>query len=457
MDYSKAKVAYPKLTLYAFHLYKNLAKNSNPVENANHLWEKCQNIGEKLGIVKLQRLSRVIDKVNQNKYDITQQIFPKILNFKSKKQDKNINLAGEVNPLLIHDTYAVDLTFRYPDSEVELSNLKGLNQDNCLLPSNIKASLGQSLVFFAQPVGNVYDDKLFAEHCVKALISESEFNKLNHSCQNQGKLLNGSIFEYNNDADSPQDQCHILIWLDTTPRTTALEHDGEYYYPLIELLNCRSKIIYARSESRWCYKKAREEYSKLEEKVNQFNELKNNSADSKLKDFNQWLNDIPAISFNYSRYLRDLEYQGNTIKANLKNYKLYFDKIKKLCDQDDLEFLSSFIELAEDTFIEQINTDLAYLKPGQSLFEQLIESIRGIVEIEQTKRDRSLERTVQIWGIGLGGGAIVSGIVTQHIDKPFAPTINFKYPVHPLASSFLWSFIGFLFCLAIGWLVSRQK
>lgn len=165
----------------------------------------------------------------------------------------------------------------------------------------------------------------------------------------------------------------------------------------------------------------------------------------------QWLDEIPKISFNYARYLRDLELHKTTIKTNLKNYKLYLGKIKQICLEDDLEFLSNFVELAEDTFIEQINTDLAYLTSGQNLFEQLIESIRGTVEIEQTRRDRSLEKTVQIVGIGLGGGAIASGVITQHIDKPIAPTINFKYPVHPIASSLFWSVLATGVCLLLGW------
>ncbi|MBD2302920.1 hypothetical protein [Nostoc sp. FACHB-190] len=114
--------------------------------------------------------------------------------------------------------------------------------------------------------------------------------------------------------------------------------------------------------------------------------------------------------------------------------------------------MSQFLELAEDTFIEQINTNLAYLTPGQNLFDQMIDTIRGIVEIEQAKRDRSLERTIQVLGIAFGGGAIVSGVVTQHIDKPFAP-INFKYPVHPLVSSLLLSFLATAF---IWWVAGRK-
>ena len=78
--------------------------------------------------------------------------------------------------------------------------------------------------------------------------------------------------------------------------------------------------------------------------------------------------------------------------------------------------MSNFLKLAEDTFVEQINTNLAYLTPGQNLFDQMIGTIRGIVEVEQAKRDRSLERTIQVLGIGFGGGAIISGVITIVIN-----------------------------------------
>ncbi|MEH2318355.1 hypothetical protein [Nostoc sp.] len=74
----------------------------------------------------------------------------------------------------------------------------------------------------------------------------------------------------------------------------------------------------------------------------------------------------------------------------------------------------------------------------------MVDTIRGIVETEQAESDRSLEDTIQILGTAFGGGAIVSGVVSQYIDKPFAPT-NFKYPVSPLVLSLLWSFLATAF------------
>ena len=144
----------------------------------------------------------------------------------------------------------------------------------------------------------------------------------------------------------------------------------------------------------------------------------------------------------------------------IKNYKLELDRIKKLCEQDDLAFLSSFLELAENTFVEQINTDLAYLIPAQSLFEQLIDSIRGIVEIEQTKRERNLNTTINTLGIGFGGGAIISGVVVQHIDKIKQPvdfSLSLNKPLHPFYASLFISIAATLFFTLIGWLISRRK
>ncbi|MBW4672443.1 MAG: hypothetical protein KME60_34755 [Cyanomargarita calcarea GSE-NOS-MK-12-04C] len=395
---AKTGCSRPKLTLYAFHLHYNLAQGTkHQVNDANHLWIKCQELGKKLDIPKLESLPALITAQNSQLSNIngsilTQQILP----FTAIEHQKHLHLRGEVNPLQIHDTYALDLTLRYPEPEVQLADLRGLNTDNCLLPNNINASLGQTLVLFTQPLGDIQNEQAFADACVIALLSTQTCQNLNIKCQFQGKLLGSQIYEYNNDADSPQQQCHILIWLNTNSKTTQLEEIGEYYYPLINLLNYRSKIIYARYQAMWCNQQAREDYSKLENKVIDFNDVKNQPVSSKLDKFSLWLNEIPEISLNYARQLRDLQIHKNTIQTNCKNYRIEFNKINNICiANDDLKFLLIFWELVEDTYVEQINTDLGYLQPSQNLFDQMINTIRGIVEIEQTERDRQIQQLLR--------------------------------------------------------------
>ncbi|MEH2314416.1 MAG: hypothetical protein V7K35_24145 [Nostoc sp.] len=124
---------------------------------------------------------------------------------------------------------------------------------------------------------------------------------------------------------------------------------------------------------------------------------------------------------------------------------------------ENIKFLEIFSQRNCLFFQQQINADLGYFRHGSELLSKAIDSIRGIVEIEQAERDRSLERTIQVLGIAFGGGAIVSGVVIQHIDKPFAPQINFKYPVHPLVSSLLWSVLATAIFGIVAWWVTQPK
>ena len=108
---------------------------------------------------------------------------------------------------------------------------------------------------------------------------------------------------------------------------------------------------------------------------------------------------------------------------------------------------------------KQIATDINYLVPGKELFGQLIDTIRGIVETQQAERDRSLENTIQILGIGFGGGAIVSGIVTTRVDKISQPlaAISPDNQPHPFYASLLLSFLATLFFIVVGWLITKRK
>lgn len=433
------KVAYPKLTLYAFHLRHNLAQGEiNPVSNANGLWLKCQELGQKLGIPKLEALPSLIPAADSQ---VTGNLLPANTTFTAIEHNTNLHLRGEVTPLLIHDTYALDLTLRYPQPEVGIANLKGLNPDNCLLPSYINASLGQTLVLFVQPVGKVTKEADFALNCVEALLTPKTYQELQLTCQAKGNLLGGSLFEFNNDATSPQQQCHLLVWLNSSEQTNKLEESGEYYYPLIDLLLCRSKIIYANSQATWCYQQARQDYQRLEANVNEFNQLKERSVKDIYPQLQQQLRDLPEIAFSYGRSLRDLEIQKTTIKTNSKNYKLNLDKLNKLClKEDNLELFHNFLNLAETTSIEQIETNLAYLAPAQTLFNQMIETIRGSVEIEQAKRERSLEITIQVFGVGLATAGIVSAAVGEYKDTPIV--IAPQKPTHPAVNNLLLSLVA---------------
>ncbi|MEQ9354504.1 hypothetical protein [Coleofasciculus chthonoplastes] len=449
------KVANPKLTLCAFHLRNNLAQGEDePVNNANHLWEECQRIGQKLHVPRLESLIERLQESNgqigvssnQDNSRYLELLQPEnTLKFSAIPEGSKLQLRGEVYPLQIHDTYAVDITLRYPYPNVDVNQLEGLNPQGCLLPSQIKASLGQTLVFFAHPEGQIQDIQEFANDCLAAILPKSEVEQFLRSPPTQGIFLGSPIFEYENNREHPTEHCHILIWLNCHPETATLEAAGDYYQSLINLLCCRHKILYAYSESRWCNQKARLLYRKLEVKAKAFRQLPSEPT-PKLKQLKEWLTEIPTLAFEYANYMRDMEFHRTTIETNIINYKFWLKQLQDIGIQnrDNLDFLEQLIKDTQDNFIPQISTDLFYLMPSQQLFGQMIEASRGIVETEQAERDRALQDTVAIVGVGLAtsavGATVAPYIIPTEPRQPILPPFSTNH-LHPLTQSLLLSLI----------------
>ena len=141
------------------------------------------------------------------------------------------------------------------------------------------------------------------------------------------------------------------------------------------------------------------------------------------------------------------------ITTNITNYKICLDKIQTIDSGNSPQSWQDFINKDCKKWQEQIQTYINYLTPGKELFGQFVDTIRGIVETEQTESDRSLENTIQILGIGFGGGAIASGVFTTHIDKINLPIVQ----KHPLYASLLLSVLFTFFFIGIGWLITQRQ
>ncbi|MFY8174276.1 hypothetical protein [Planktothrix agardhii] len=445
----------PKLTLIAFQLRNNLALGDEPIETADHLWEKCQELGETLNSPHLKTLINRLEQ-DQGKIgfppgeddisnDYVELLSEQFLHFYAIPELNKPQLKGEVYPLQIHDTYAIDITFRRPDAVVNLAEFNYfLNPNYCLLPNNIQSDLGQTLILFAEPLlseSDHYQD--FANACVEALFPSSEAQRLLENPILAGKFFGSPIFEYDTGEYNPSRQINLLIWFNCSPRTQILEAQGNYYQLLINLLCCRHKILYSYTQARWCYQQAKDLYKQLLPKVENLKNLSPNQSE-KLADLKQELIEIPQSSFEYGEYIQQMKLQLNTIKTNLKNYQDYLNQLNNiLMPEDNLPFFNKFETRTKDKFIEQINVDLGYLIPGQNLFSELINTIRGLVEIEQAEIDRSLETTIAILGVSLGVGGIAASTFSGYVERPLINSNSNQSPskifTHPGIFAFLLS------------------
>lgn len=439
----------PKLTLFAFHLRNNFTQEE-PVEDADFLWEQCQQLGEHLNIPELQslrdRLYKENDKIgvnpNHHKSDyleLLQSQEKKSLDFSAIPNGSQLQLKGEVYPLQIHDSYAVDITLRLPYSGVQLEQLQQLNPQGCLQLQRSRSRLGQTLVFFAQPDSKIEDIEAVVRDCFAYILPEKY--RYQYYLLGKGTFLGSPIFEYKPINEDGERFNSIFIWLCSSDESNQLETDGKYYQPLINLLCCLSKIDYVYGLSRGCNKDARKRYRELAGELQKFNQL-SAGQEERLQQLKTWLLTLPKTALEYDNLLRDLELHRAAIETNYENYKFWLDQLQEIAlPEDDLKFWQLTTD-SIDRFLEQIKIDLAYLRPNQSLFQQAIDTIRGTVEIEQAEMDRvrveidrvsedaaqNRQQRLELLVTVVSTGLAVSGISSQVANEPAITILSQLFP-----------------------------
>ncbi|MBW4680496.1 MAG: hypothetical protein KME19_10305 [Microcoleus vaginatus WJT46-NPBG5] len=438
---SNTRLNTPSVTLYAFHGSDEISqKSQRSAGNVAHLWQRCVALGEHLQIPALQSLADEVVEAEKKLEELTsdkaeylpllnqaeQSEQESFLRLKSEARPDLLEMMGEVYPLRIQDTYAVDLTLRYGET-VEIDQLSRLNSKGCLLPNFIQASIGQTLLIFAEPSDNTKDYKTLANACVKAFLKEAEETSV--SLIAEGQLFGSPIFEYNTGSDNPAAQCHILVWFDCYPTTLNLGEKA--YHSIFMLLYCRHKITYANHKAHLYYQEAREFYTELNQEVDNFAK----SQEETLENLKQRLKQIPRSAFQYTKLLRDIEDCNTTITTITKNYRAKLEEIRAhTLPEDKLEFLENFCNRTKE-LQNQIQIDLRYLQPGKQLFEQMIDAIRVIIEInaqEQAKNSEEAEkerdRNLKIWVAVVAAGFAVSVVSSAVNPRPIESILNQPHP-----------------------------
>lgn len=226
---------------------------------------------------------------------------------------------------------------------------------------------------------NHYD---IAQECLTAIFSNTnnkpEFNR-------QGKLFDSPIFEYGLFSQLANYQ-HVIIWLFDNPQ--ADEKLNQCYQEILDLFFFRSKVVKAFQDSRIIYHNIAAAYDEIEKTIEQIKSTtESNQITIKiLNQLTEKLKELPQESLRYTRLLRNLKDYQNTIDINRNNYQEKLRQISAATQDDNLSILETFYEQNCERFYKQINADIGYFEQGLTLLEQATASIRGIVEIEQTKR-----------------------------------------------------------------------
>jgi len=406
------------LSLFAFHLYQTLTDSPNETtEDSDRLWDNLVHLGEtELPFIPLRELRSHLNlSPHPNREWLTHSQQP--LPLGTLPTAEGFNIEGVLQPFRLHDTFAIDLTLSCEarDRAIAPRELKQF-QPRCLLPASIQANLGQTIWLYGEVPPSENPQEIARQFAIALLAGtplDPEF--VGSEC-----LFGSPIFEYQTQDNDPAKILRILVSVNNT-QGNLLEVAGQGYNWLRDLFWCYHKVCFVYGQARDRYFQAKAIYSQLEAKIQKLPTL-NARTDDQLNELNTWLENLPQTALEYSSYLRDMRGHQTALETNTTNYRICLEALQNLGEVPHT--WEKFLDTCRQWQI-QIQTDVNYLSPAQTLFDQLINAVRGTVEIEQAKRENRLQRWIAFVGIGLA----VSNISVQSLAKPFE-TITTRYFPH---------------------------
>lgn len=425
MTQPNLRIKNPSVTLYAFQLRSEMT--NAVVADAHHLWEKLTQLGELFAMPALQHFTdQLICYQNGQYYSDGERGHPshfleliqpeRELSFSSVLRD-NLTLGASIYPLRVHDTYAVDFTLNYQNQTVDVNQLCRFNPQACLMPSHIQASLGQTLLLYAEPIGEEMVLSDLATECVNALLQDTQ-----QTCPalvHQGQLFGSPIFAFEtitpDNAPHPNKLFHILVWLGKHEQTLSLVEQANR--DLIHLLRYRQKILFSYHQAQQSNHLARRLYNELETKMQQLHQLPT-EQEKWLDALERLLTETSLDTIEYARYLRNLADHYTTLKTNAMNYAKWLGHIREFSlKTDNLAWLEDFHAKTCTHHQQQLEIYLDYLKPGHHLFEQMTRTLVGLVQIGEQKqqmiREHKFEYLITFIGAAVGTGAISATVMPE--------------------------------------------
>ena len=399
----------PQIYLFAFHLFKTPNLGNGEELKKELLWDKCHElifpefyINEKLDLKDNKPNHKRFKLLNSSDIDLP---------IKTKIYHKNeaFELEGSVYPLQLDDSYGLGFSLGFPDPEpqklqatrikTKVSILEEFNPNSCLLPDCIESNLGQTLIITAwldeeQQQRDQKFLKSLADECLAKFVPRGQRPLFNQ----EGELFGSPIFEYGV-IQSKKVYRHILVWLFKDAKT--FDSFGKSYDLLLDLFFYRNKVISEFQNSRYTYDIIYKKYEDIEQYVGKiFHDLSpgNFLSIEDLQLLKRELKSLIKESAEYARILRDLKLRLNNTIIHTGNYKTTLQLIQEELNltEKDIVFLEHFSSEYCNTFKGQIQGDLSYFVQGSSLLETTIDSIRGIVEIDQAERDHEREENEKL-------------------------------------------------------------
>ncbi|MEH2358441.1 hypothetical protein [Nostoc sp.] len=456
------KIIYPSIDLFLYDLKDGLGEDETKLNK--NCEDFCRKIYGDLDETSFQEKYREFLKHKDNGEDVIE------LLEKAQTRDFPSPLNGYYYPVQMGDTYALQVDYsgkldangkpNYVPQDIDDAPFGKLKEEITNRLSQETGTIGQTWLLWGKLTSTKTEAEIeeIAKECYTKIVSDYKWQR---DFIGKGKLEEGTIFELwycpqNLGVNGKEfwdefrkSRYHILIWLfpeHISPDEMSKQVQS-VYYDFLRLWQYRHKVVWSYYQSRYQKQILKKEYIEIQPSIQQTSELPkllqtNSLKLSKLQA--SLTNNLINLS-DYTIALNYLENQSRTIQLNLENYKSHLADIQAKYTSSDLKFLKEFSEseIYAKKYQRQVEADYAILSPGLTLLQNLNNTIQGIIDLEQTKSDRTLNTTIAIAGVGLATSQIASAVILAQ-PNDYQQHLRFR------AEVFGWSVgIGVFFAVLI--------
>ena len=440
------QLIYPTVDLFLYDLHSGLGQSPEQINhNRRRFWRRIYN--NSLSEQELADLQAEEGTFSR---------YVELLGTKRIEQFQD-PLDGYYYPVKLGDTYAlqIDCSGKKNDPDWEqLSQPEQLRQIKKIildLTHQLPSEMGQTWLVWGQLATPGQDPEATAKDCYKAIQIVPKPN-WKRDCKGQGRFQKATFFEIERPDITPDGlnrNYHVIICLFLHDQTKdEFEKTISKLHPhFIRLFHYRNKILWIYEQSRQLKYTLKDSSSAVQTIVDS---LSHRITDSylNLNQLQQDLADALSISHYYETNLGYLLEHHSTIKVNTRNYQ---NRVQAIAQQDpnsDLAFLERFGEFATEKCLTQLNTDYQTLSAGLKPLENFIKTIQGIIDIEKTKNERTLNKTVAIASVGISTASLAASTFTNQAEG-IVKTIFPVPPKQPTPPLNLWASFGLSFSLSL--------
>ncbi|NES17464.1 MAG: hypothetical protein F6K41_00405 [Symploca sp. SIO3E6] len=406
-------IIYPTLDLFLYDLRNGLG------ENAGEIADNQEGFAHKLPEEVRSRMKRRDLEVEAEYVELLGERGIEFFDSSSPKYA----LRGFYYPVRIGDSYGLllDCSVKHSLGHPERVNIEACPV-NCL--ADLKVELDKQLAGQVATIGQVWlvsgeipnftPDKAeaIAQACSKVPELGLDWQR---DFRGKSEFMGGMLFELwryrfkGTDSSSIhqlQDNHHVLIAF--YPDQKTAREASVFNFDWLRLFAYRSKILWAYGQSQYLRGQLKDDFVAIQQYVEDFHQAQTRRIN--LKRLRQTLVQAQNTLAHYAINLNYLNAQKRTIEVNLLNYRRRLERIQQRLTEfqaaSELESLQEFGDNVERRYLLQVQSDYESFTPGLSLLENLINSIRGVTEIDQSQSDRTFQNTVAIVGVGLAAGAL---------------------------------------------------